>query len=165
MTTSSSLRIGEAALGGVVLALGLFIAIETSQLEVAPTHAAIGPTLFPFLIAAGLLIVGCLVLYQAFFGHIAHERGFELDWRAVALISAGLIAQMFLVENVGWIIATAVLFVAATLAFGSRRLLLDAAIGVALTALTFIVFNYGLGLTLPVGTAIEQLLPSDEEPE
>ncbi len=163
MTTGSALRIGEAILGGVVLGLGLFIAIETSQLEVAPTHAAIGPTLFPFLIATGLLIVGALVLYQAFFGHIAHERGFELDWRAVAFVSVGLIAQMFLLESLGWIIATTVLFMAATMAFGSRRLVLDAAIGVVLTGLAFVVFNYGLGLTLPIGTAIEQLLPSDDE--
>ena len=53
-----------------------------------PSNAAIGPRLFPFLIAAGLLVVGVAVLAQAFFGHIAHERGFELDWRAVALVSA-----------------------------------------------------------------------------
>ena len=58
MTTGSGLRIGEAVLGGVVLGLGLFIAIETSLLEVAASNAAIGPRLFPFLIAAGLLVVG-----------------------------------------------------------------------------------------------------------
>ena len=46
------------------------------------------------------------MLWQAFFGHIAHERGFELDWRAVALVSGGLLLQMFLVESLGWIIAT-----------------------------------------------------------
>ena len=111
----------------------------------------------------GVLIVGGLVLYQAFFGHIAHERGFELDWRAVALVSSGLIAQLLLVESLGWIIATTLLFVAGTMAFASRRLLLDALIGVALTGLTFLVFNYGLGLTLPVGSAIEQLLPAEAD--
>ena len=105
MTTGSSLRIGEAILGGVVLGLGLFIAVETSLLEVAASNAAIGPRLFPFLIAAGLLIVGVLILRQAFFGHIAHESGFELDWRAFALVSAGLILQMLLLESLGWIVA------------------------------------------------------------
>ena len=114
MTTGSSLRIGEAILGGVVLGLGLFIAIETSMLEVAASNAAIGPRLFPFLIAAGLLIVGALVLRQAFFGHVAHEGGFELDWRAFALVSAGLILQMLLVESLGWVVATSILFVAGT---------------------------------------------------
>ena len=73
-----------------MLGLGLFVAIETSLMEVAASNAAIGPRLFPFLIAFGLLAVGVAVLWQAFFGHIAHERGFELDWLAVALVSGGL---------------------------------------------------------------------------
>ena len=46
MTTGQSLRVGEAVLGGAVLTLGLFIAVSTAQLEVAPTYAASGPTLF-----------------------------------------------------------------------------------------------------------------------
>jgi putative tricarboxylic transport membrane protein len=166
MTTGVGLRIGEAVLGGVVLGLGLFIAIETSLLEVAPSNAAIGPRLFPSLIAFGLLAVGVGVLWQAFFGHIAHERGFELDWRAVALVSAGLLLQMFLVESLGWIIATALLFITTSLAFAERRFVITVLIGLALSGLTFVIFNYGLGLTLPIGTAIERLLPaSDEEAE
>ena len=163
MTTGWGLRIGEAVLGGVVLGLGLFVAIETSLMEVAASNAAIGPRLFPFLIAFGLLAVGVAVLWQAFFGHIAHERGFELDWLAVALVSGGLILQMLLVESLGWIIATTLLFVAATLAFRERRVLISIAIGLALTCLTYWVFNYGLGLSLPIGTTIEELLPSSDE--
>ena len=136
------------------------------MMEVAASNAAIGPRLFPFLIAFGLLAVGVAVLWQAFFGHIAHERGFELDWRAVALVSGGLILQMLLVESLGWIIATTLLFLAATLAFRERRVLISIAIGLALTCLTYWVFNYGLGLSLPIGTTIEELLPgSDEETE
>ena len=163
MTTGSGLRIGEAILGGVVLGLGLFISFETSMLEVAASNAAIGPRLFPFLIAFGLLAVGVAVLWQAFFGHIAHERGFELDWLAVALVSGGLLLQMFLVESLGWIIATTLLFLAATLAFRERRVLISIAIGLVLTCLTYWVFNYGLGLSLPIGTTIEELLPSSDE--
>jgi putative tricarboxylic transport membrane protein len=166
MTSGWGLRIGEAVLGGVVLGLGLFVAIETSLMEVAASNAAIGPRLFPFLIAFGLLVVGAAVLWQAFFGHIAHERGFELDWLAVALVLGGLLLQMFLVESLGWVIATTLMFLAATLAFRERRVLISLAIGLALTCLTYVVFNYGLGLSLPVGTTIEQLLPaSDEEAE
>jgi putative tricarboxylic transport membrane protein len=165
MTTVRSLRLGEAILGGGVLALGLFVAIETSRLEVAPSHAAIGPTLFPYLIATGLIVIGALVLREAFFGHVAHERGgFELDWLAVGLVSAGLIVQLLLLETVGWIPATTLLFVAVTRAFGSRRLLTDAVIGLALASLAFVVFNYGLGLDLPVGTVLEDVLaPQDAE--
>jgi putative tricarboxylic transport membrane protein len=163
MTTGRSLRIGESVLGGAVLALGLFVAVQTSLLAVAPSQATVGPRLFPFLVATGLVVVGAALLREAVFGHIAHEGGFELDWRAVGLVSAGLILQMLLLESLGWILAATLLFAAATLAFGSRRLVLNVAIGVVLTGLTFVIFNYGLDLGLPTGTVIEDLLPAEEE--
>ena len=162
MTTGRSLRIGEAALGGGVLALGLFVAVGTARLEVAPTYAAIGPTLFPYLIATGLIVIGGLVLREAFFGHIAHERGFELDLPAAAWVSAGLIAQMLLIETVGWIIATTVMFVAVARPFGGRGFAFNLPIGLALSCLTFVIFNYGLDLNLPVGGVFESLLAGDE---
>ena len=163
MTSGWGLRIGEAVLGAVVLGLGLFIATETSLMEVAASNAAIGPRLFPFLVAAGLLVVGAAVLWQAFFGHIAHERGFELDWRAVALVAGGLLLQIFLIESLGWIIASTLMFLAATLAFRERRVVISIAIGLVLTGLTYWVFNYGLGLSLPIGTTIEELLPATDD--
>ena len=157
MTTGRSLRIGEAVLGGGVLVLGLFIAFETSQMDVSAAHATVGPRLFPFLIAAGLLIVGAILLREAFFGHIAHEGGWELDWFAVALVSAGLIIEMLLVEWVGWIIAATLLFVLTARAFMSRKLIIDLVLGAAIAALTFVVFSYGLDLDLPTGEVVEQL--------
>ena len=163
MTTGRELRIGEAVLGLVVLGLGLFVVAETALMEVAPSNAAIGPRLFPFLVAAGLLVVGLLVLRQAFFGHIAHERGFELDWKAVALVAVGLLVQLLLVESLGWIVATTLLYLLAALAFAERRLLVTLLIGLALTGLTFVVFNYGLGLSLPTGSVLERLLPAEDE--
>ena len=69
---------------------------------------------------------------------------------------------MLLLESLGWIIATTLLFVAATRPSASRRLVIDIAIGVVLTGLAFVVFNYGLGLD-PARSArcIEQLLPAE----
>ena len=158
MTTGRSLRVGEAALGGGVLVLGLFIAFETTR-GLGPTSAVIGPALFPYLIAAGLVIVGASLLREAFAGHIAHEGGFEL-----VLVSAGLVIQMFLLETLGWIPATTLLFIAVARAFGSRRLLIDAALGVALTAASFVMFNYGLGLNLPGGVVADMVAPAEPEP-
>jgi len=162
MTTGRNLRVGEAALGGGVLILGIFIAFETTR-GLGPTSAVVGPALFPYLIAAGLVIVGISLLREAFTGHIAHESGFELDWIAVALVSAGLLIQIFLLETLGWIPATALLFIAVARAFGSRRLLTDAVLGVALTAASFVVFNYGLGLNLPGGVVADLIAPAEQE--
>ena len=113
-------------------------------------------------VAAGLLVVGAALLREALAGHIAHEQGFELDGRAVALVSAGLLVELLLLEWAGWIIAATLLFVLAARAFMSRRLLVDLMLGLALAALTFLVFAYGLDLSLPVGTAIEPLLSGSE---
>jgi putative tricarboxylic transport membrane protein len=162
MTTGRNLRVGEAALGGGVLILGIFIAFETTR-GLGPTSAVVGPALFPYLIAAGLVIVGVSLLREAFTGHIAHEGGFELDWIAVALVSAGLLIQIFLLETLGWIPATALLFIAVARALGSRRLLTDAVLGVALTAASFVVFNYGLGLNLPGGVVADLIAPAEQE--
>lgn len=150
MTTGRSLRIGEAVFGGGVMALGLLVAIDT-MLKVGPSRAVVGPALFPYLIAGGLVLVGAFLLREAFTGHIAHTSGFELDGVAVALVSAGLIVQMLLLETLGWIPSAVLLFTVVARAFGSRRLVVDAAIGLALAALTFGVFNYGLDLYLPGG--------------
>ena len=58
----------------LVLALGLFIAVETPLLEVPPSYAAVGPRLFPYLVAGGLARDRrSLLLREAVFGHIAHE--------------------------------------------------------------------------------------------
>lgn len=164
MATTRGVRTGEAAFGGGVLALGLFIAFETWRLPVAPMHAAVGPRLFPYLVATGLVLVGLALLREALAGHVAHEEegGLELDWRAVGLISAGLVAEMLLLRRAGWILAAALLYALAARAFGSGRPLLDAAIGLALAGATFVAFNYGLGLNLPAGRWGELLAPAGD---
>jgi putative tricarboxylic transport membrane protein len=163
MTTGRSLRIGEAALGGGVLALGLFVAWETSLIHVAPTYAATSPRLFPYIISVGLVLIGAALLREALAGHIAHEGGMALDWRAAAVVAAALVVQLWLLERIGWIVATSLMFAAVALAFGSRRVWLDVAIGVVLASLALAVFNYGLGLTLPAGSVFEQLMGEDDD--
>lgn len=162
MIRGATLRLSEAILGAFVLAVGLFVALETYELGPAATTAVVGPRLFPFLVAAGLLGVGVALLKEAVSGHVAHEAGFELDWVAVVLVSGGLLIQMVLIERIGWILSTTLMFILATLAFRERRVLVSVLIGLALTVGTFAVFNYGLGLGLPTGEMIEDMLAPEE---
>jgi putative tricarboxylic transport membrane protein len=163
MTTERGLRLGEALLALIVLALGLFITVETFSLPASSAQVVVGPKLFPSIVGTGLIVVGGLLVYEAFAGHIAHEGGgFELDWTATGLVLAALIVQMLLLERLGWIIATTLLFAAVARAFGSRRPLLDIAIGLALTSLAFVAFTWGLGLTLPGGVIADHLFPTPQ---
>lgn len=160
MTTGRSLRIGEAVLGGGLLALGMLIIVET-MLAPSTGRGVVGPALFPYLIAGGLVLVAVSLLREAFVGHIAHEGGFELDGMAVVIVAAGLVAQFLLIEFLGWVPSAALLFVAVARAFGSRRFLLNAVLGVLLAGLTFVLFNHALDLNLPSGTVVEWFAPAE----
>ena len=60
-------------------------------------------------------------------GAVAHPAGFDLDLPPPLAVTAGLVLQMALMKPAGFVIASAVLFVAVAYAFGSRRLALNAA--------------------------------------
>jgi putative tricarboxylic transport membrane protein len=151
VTTIRGLRLGEAVLAVFVLGLGVFIAVETAMLRAGPGYSAIGPKLFPWLVAAGLLLVGVALLYEARAGPVAQPVGFELDLPPALAVTAGLVLQMVLMKPAGFVIASAVLFVAVAYAFGSRRLARNAAVGLALCTATYVAFTRGLGLVLPAG--------------
>ena len=161
MTTGRTLRMGEAVLGGGLLALGAFIAVDT-MLAPDAGRGVVGPALFPYMVAAGLVLVGLAVLREAFAGHVAHAGGFELDGRAFALAAAGLVVQFLTIEYLGWIPAATLLFIAVARAFGSRRPAVDAMLGVLLAVVTFVAFNYALDLNLPAGSVVELFMPAED---
>jgi putative tricarboxylic transport membrane protein len=145
------LRLGEAVLAAFVLLLGAFVAVETAMLRTGPGYSAVGPKLFPWLVAAGLLLVGLALLHGARAGAVAQPAGFELDLPPALAVTAGLVLQMVLMKPAGFVIASTVLFVAVAHAFGSRRVALNAAVGLVLCAVTYVAFTRGLGLVLPAG--------------
>lgn len=145
------LRIAEAILAAFILLLGVFVAVETAMLRTGPGYSAIGPKLFPALVAGGLVLVGLALLYEARAGPAAQPMGFELDLPPAVAVTAGLVLQMLLMRPAGFVIATTVLFVAVTYAFGSRRLVLNTAVGFVLCLATHVAFTRGLGLVLPAG--------------
>lgn len=151
MASIRGLRLGEAVLAAFVLALGVFIAVETAMLRSGPGYAAIGPKLFPWLVAAGLLLVGVALLYEARAGAVAQPAGFQLEVPPALAVTVGLVLQMVLMKPAGFVIASAVLFVAVAYAFGSRRFALNAAVGLVLCTATYVAFTRGLGLVLPAG--------------
>ena len=73
------------------------------------------------------------------------------DWRTVGLLALALLGYLVLIERAGFIIASAVLFVMAAFAMGSRRLARDIAIGIVMSTALYLVFSRGLGLSLPPG--------------
>ncbi|NJK45716.1 MAG: tripartite tricarboxylate transporter TctB family protein, partial [Pleurocapsa sp. SU_196_0] len=81
----------------------------------------------------------------------------SVDWTAFALIGVGIALQILLMNPLGFILASSLLFTLTARAFRLKQgfswksLALDAAIAVALSGVAYIGFTSGLGLSLPVG--------------
>jgi putative tricarboxylic transport membrane protein len=151
------MKTAELFIGLGVAALGVFVAVETSQIAVAPLYAKIGPGVIPYLVAGGLVLLGLLFAVSAARGSAPAAQPRELppagagDWRSLVVVGAGLIVQMLLIERAGFIIASSVLFVCVAFGFGSRRYLRDSVVAILLATAVYIGFTRGLNLSLPAG--------------
>jgi len=66
-------------------------------------------------------------------------------------LGLALLANVVLIEWTGFLLASALMFVIVARAFGSRRLMRDTLAGLALSAIVYLCFTRGLGVTLPTG--------------
>ena len=148
--------LGQVLVAGGVLAIGALVLGGSFFLPTGGGYAQVGPGVVPRIVGAGLIVIGAMLLREAFTGGFRGvdeeaERKLPLDWPAFAWVSAGIVAYGLLVEPAGFVIASTLLFVLVARGFASRRWLPNAVIGVILAAVVFAIFNYGLGLTLPAG--------------
>ena len=147
----------EFALSAGVLGLGIFAAVVTARLPGEGGYAGIGPNFIPAVVAAGLLVTGAWLLWEALTGGWRNrgepEAGTEHAFHVGAFgwITAGLFAHMALIGWAGFVLAGAVLFACVARAFGSRRAVRDAALGFTLSLAVFLFFVQLLNVNLPAG--------------
>lgn len=142
-----------AALFGVALVLlGCGMVWSISTLEATAAYAAVGPAVFPSLVGGGMALVGLAVIAEAFVRPLEREEeAVEYDLLPVLLVIAGLVFASYALEVLGWVLTATVVFSATAWAFGNRRLLATALIGLAVASVTYLLFNYALELNLPPG--------------
>jgi putative tricarboxylic transport membrane protein len=147
----------EIALSVGVLGLGAFAAVVTARLSGEGGYAGFGPNFVPAVVAAGLLVVGSWLLWEALAGGWRNrgtpDEGVEHAFDAPAFwwITAGLFGHMALIGWAGFVIAGALLFACVARGFGSRRVIRDAAMGFALSLAVFAFFVKLLNVNLPAG--------------
>lgn len=142
------------AIGLGLIAIAAIIGLDTANMQVPPTYARVGPQIFPVIIAVGTALAGAALMWNALRGRADADEfsaNEATDWKAVALIGAGLIAHMNLLKPLGFVPAGIVLFMCVALAFGSRIYARDLTVGAALALAAYIGFTRGLGLQLPAG--------------
>lgn len=144
-------RVGDAAFGAFVVLLGLWIAVETALLPVGPSYARVGPRIFPWLVAAALVLAGAALLWQAWRAGDDTPDLPVFDRWPLLVVGAGLVGQVLLLETLGFVLASTLMFAAVARAFGSASWPRNVAIGLVLCTVVHLGFSRGLGLHLPTG--------------
>jgi putative tricarboxylic transport membrane protein len=152
-------RRAQHVVSAAVLLLGVAATLVAMGLPDAGGYARIGANFVPRLVAGGLVLAGAWLLAESMTGgwraaepdapEARGEHAFVAP--AFAWVAAGLVAQMLLIGNAGFVIAACVLFTCTARGFGSARWLRDAAIGLAIALGIFVFFVHLLNVNLPAG--------------
>ena len=154
---------GQVAVSVGILSIGVLILIGSFYLPAGAGYAQVGPGVVPKFVGGGLILLGAALLREALTGGYRGvdeeaEKHLPMDWVSFAWVSGGIILYGLLVETLGFVFASTILFVMVARSFGNRRWVLNIVVGVLLAAFVFAIFNYGLGLTLPPGI-LKPILP------
>jgi putative tricarboxylic transport membrane protein len=144
------------ALGVVVL--GLIAAWQTTEIPQS-VYAAVGPRAFAWATSAMLVVMGLFLVKDALTGGWSHETDDfgEVDWQGGLWLLAGLAVNVALIDILGFILASTLLFIFTARAFGSRHLVRDAIIGFLLAFIAYVGFDRVLGYKIGSGL-IERLI-------
>jgi putative tricarboxylic transport membrane protein len=141
-----------------ILVLGIAVAVGTARLPSAGGYSRIGPNFMPAAVAAGLILLGIWLTYEALTGGWrdmpdAPEASGQHSFHAGAFVwvSIGLFAQMLLIHWAGFVLAAATLFMCVARGFGSARPARDFAIGIVMALGVFFFFVRFLNVNLPAG--------------
>jgi putative tricarboxylic transport membrane protein len=110
-------------------------------------------------VAGGLILLGLWLLYEAATGGWRNaipddpEARGEHRFHAGAFlwVSAGVIAEILLIDRAGFVLAQAALFALVARGFGSGKFVRDLAIGLLLGLSVFLFFVKFLNVNLPAG--------------
>ena len=143
----------------IALALAAIAAViiwQTAQMRVPPVQAKVGPQVFPYVIAGGLILLSIGTVISALRGSFPSRE--KDNYGPMLWIIGGLVGQMLLLGWAGFSISTAVLFAFTAKGFGRGPLWQTIPIGFVLAFVIWFIFSRGLQLSLPTGP-IERLIP------
>ncbi len=163
---SSAVQRPQVLIGAGVFLVGALMAWGATAIPSEAGYAGVGPNFMPFFVAAALMICGAWLVWEARTGgyrDMEPATGADTgDWRALAWVSAGILANAALITHVGFVLSCALCYLLAVRGLrlsegkpsgGGRVLIQDAAIGLAISAPVFWLFTKLLAINLPGLTA------------
>jgi putative tricarboxylic transport membrane protein len=143
----------------VLVVVGGFLIYDALSLE--PGFAKVdpvGPKLFPTAIGIVLIVLAVILAVAVARGSVGEaDAGEDIDpntpsdWRTVGLLVGLFVVVILLVQPLGWVITSTLLFAGAATILGNRHYVRNIVIGAVLALVSFYAFYSGLGIPLPAG--------------
>lgn len=156
---------GELAFAGSLVLLGLFVAWDTSRMDIPQSYSIVSPQLFPYIISTLVTLTGLLLVVEVLRGRLGTPDGDEpgapfipADRKTMLFLVIAIAVHVLLLEKAGYIIAATLGFWGVSFTFGSRKPLKDFGISLAFALTVYFVFSKGLQIQLPKGL-LESVLP------
>ena len=151
----------QALVGGGALVVAIVLAVGAAAIPSQAGYAGVGPNFLPWVVAAVLGTCGVLLVAHALgggFRDFDEPSGAErADWRAMAWVSAGVLANAALLTTIGFILSCTLCFMLAVRglrlsegkATPARLMLIDFVTGFLIAGPAFWLFTKLLGINLP----------------
>jgi len=151
--------LAQLGLCALLAVLGVIVLITAVNLGDNRTGVdPLGPRAVPPVLGPSLIILAVALAVATLRGDRGEAEGGEdvdldssVDIKTVLLLIGVFVANIVLIDFLGWVISGALLFYGAAIALGSRHFVRDLAISVVLALATFYGFAIGLGVGLPAG--------------
>ena len=139
--------------------LGVVMLVDASTLGNNSTGTdPLGPRAVPLVLGSALILLAIGLAVAVLRGSRPELEGGEdvdldqrVDVKTVLMLVGVFVANIVLIDVLGWVISGAILFYGSALALGSRHYLRALVIAVAMSLITFYGFAIGLGVGLPAG--------------
>ena len=155
-------RTGQVAIGVGALGVAAVLAIGAWQIPSEAGYAGVGPDFLPWVMSAAMATCGVLLVWQALRGGWrdmeAPSGAARGDWRALAWVVAGVVANASLITTAGFVLSCALCYALAVrglrlsegrAAGGARATLVDAVVGMLIAAPVYWLFTKLLAVNLP----------------
>jgi putative tricarboxylic transport membrane protein len=153
-------RWSELGIAAALIVIGIIILIQTQDIRVVRAMSQVSPRAIPKIVGSGLIIIGIWYAIDIIRNPNMLSAGEDdedvdinapTDWKVLAVIAVALVVFAILIEPAGFIIASAALFTISSTAMGSRKIGMNAVIGIVLATIIYVGFDIWLGVRLPGG--------------
>jgi putative tricarboxylic transport membrane protein len=148
----------ELAFASSLFLLGIFVAWDTSRMEIPQGSSIVSPQTFPYMVAAFTSLVGIGLLLDVLRGNHGTPDGDEpgdplipVNYKTLLIVAVAISLHVILLETAGYIIAATVCFLGVAYGFGSRKILKDLFVSLAFAVVVYFAFTKGLNINLPSG--------------